>query len=78
MDARSTLINITTITDFDSYVYKVGIYKTKDNDEIECININGISFCIPSNKCDKIYKISEIDRTYEKNSKYLEKKFFIK
>ena len=45
-DTQSTLINVTTITDFDSYQYKVQRYKVENSNDIQCKEILGITVCV--------------------------------
>ena len=45
-DTQSTLINLTTITDFDEYIYSIARYKNKDSEKSECSMIEGIGLCI--------------------------------
>ena len=50
-DTQSTLINVTTMTDFDSYQYKVGKYKVENSDDTYCYNYLGIIVCLEG-ECD--------------------------
>ena len=49
-DTKTTLVKVTTITDFDKYKYKVGRYKREDSEVNECEQTLGISFCL--NACN--------------------------
>ena len=51
IDTRSTLINITTITDFDDYQYNVKRYIVEDSYENICGEFLGILLCIEE-KCN--------------------------
>ena len=51
MDTKSTLINVTTVTDFETYQYTIGRYKVEDSNEELCNDILGISLCI-EDECD--------------------------
>ena len=51
MDTKSTLINVTTVTDFETYQYTIGRYKVEDSIEQLCNEIIGISLCI-EDECD--------------------------
>jgi len=51
MDTRSTIINITTITDFDDYQYNVIKYKVEDSNKQICHSVLGFSICIEE-ECD--------------------------
>ena len=50
-DTNSTLINVSTITDFEAYDYYIGKYKVENSDENHCNNVLGIIVCAEST-CD--------------------------
>ena len=50
-DTQSTLINITTITNFDSYKYYISKYKIDNSDNYICKSFFGINICFEK-ECD--------------------------
>lgn len=52
-DTQSTLINVTTITDFESYQYKIGKYKVENSDDTFCYEYLDIIICIEG-ECDEL------------------------
>ena len=65
-DTKSTLINVTSITDFESYSYSVARYKIENSNENICINFLGISTCLEE-ECPKNPKT--VDPPVEKTIK---------
>ena len=63
-DTKSTLINVTTISDFESFKYSIGRYKIENSDENFCTCFLGICNCI-ENSCD-INNILTIEEPIEK------------
>ena len=45
-DTQSDNININTITNFEKYEYTLEMYTLEDDDELECITVAYIKFCI--------------------------------
>ena len=66
-DTKSTLINVTTITDFESFQYSIGRYKIENTDEEFCVCFLGICTC-NENNCDSVNAIT-IDPPIEKTNK---------
>ena len=58
-DTKSTLINVTTITDFDNYEYTVARYKRDESDGSKCSSSLGIGFCITDCEINEIQIIDE-------------------
>ena len=50
-NTESTNLNVSTITDFDSYQYSIETYKIEDISETKCISIAYINFCFNVGKC---------------------------
>ena len=50
-DTKSTLINVTTKTDFDSYKYYISKYKIDNSDDNVCNSFLGINICFEE-ECD--------------------------
>ena len=77
-DTKSSLINITQITDFDEYTYNVGRFLIEDSDQQKCINILGIITC-KNTECNK-NNPKTIDPQIEKKvrKKYKEITYLIK
>lgn len=50
-DTNSTIINVSTIGDFDAYNYYVGKYRVENSDENHCNEFLGIKICTEG-KCD--------------------------
>ena len=50
-DTKSTLINVTTLTDYDSYKYRISKYKIENSDDSLCHSFLGINICIEEG-CD--------------------------
>ena len=51
-DTQSTVINITTITDFDSYKYAASKYRIEESYEYYCIS--GSNICVEYILCNTI------------------------
>jgi hypothetical protein len=50
-DTKQTVINVTTIADFEKYRYSIGRYKIENSDDTICFNIFGIFTC-EEGECD--------------------------
>ena len=76
-DTTSTLINVTTITDFDAYDYKVSRYKMEDELNTICVNILDINSC--STRCQSQNPITIDSPRMKKQKRVYEEieRFFI-
>ena len=51
-DTKSTLINVTMVSDFESFIFSIGRFKIENSDDTDCFCILGICGCIEI-KCDE-------------------------
>ena len=51
-DTQSTVINVTTITNFQQYYYIIGKYRVEDAEDVDCDDFLGINLCL-DHECDE-------------------------
>ena len=77
-DTKSNLVNLTQLSDFDSFNYNVAIYKVEINNENKCIGLFGLGFCLEStDNCESPVVVSapsqkKYDGVSKNNSKLVD------